>query len=444
MRYGLDFGTSNSAIGLASTMKVSLVPLTVSLSDPFPMPSLLFLDRSAHALVGHAAASAYVDLNVGRTLVPTRLIRPQIIETVFGDEYVQFDVDGSLPGRFFQALKRSLSDASFEGTDVFGSYYPIEDLVGLILRAIKGRADNHFGRECTAVLLGRPVRFAEDPAADALALSRLRRAAELAGFTDVAFLYEPLGAAWHYRQSHRRAGLAFVFDFGGGTLDLSVIRWRGSHDAGEILGVAGVLIGGNTLNEDIMERRLFRYFGEGVSWHSRPGKRLPLPRHIFDRLRTWYTIHQLNQRQLLAFLEEVQRAASDPEQVAALISLVIRNYGWDLFMAIESAKCALSTAEEVVLDFQRPAIDIYERITRREFEQFIAPRLAEIDRGIQHTLAEAGLDAAAIDVVLCTGGSSLSPCVQRLLARRFGEEKILRQDAFTSVVSGLAAAASEM
>ena len=439
MCYGLDFGTSNSAIGLRTAETVRLVPLSPTLS----LPTLLFLGRNGDIWVGHEAAAAYVARNVGRTIVPERLVRSQIIETVFGDEYVQFDVDLALPGRFFQVLKRSLPEVSFEGTDVFGTYYTVEDLVALILRVMKDRADAHFGHACAAVLLGRPVRFAEDPVADALAEARLRRAAELAGFTDVAFLYEPLGAAWHYRQAHRRAGTAFVFDFGGGTLDFSVVRWAGPRDAGEVLGVGGVLVGGNTLNEDIMEQRLLRYFGEDVTWRSRPGKRLPLPRHIFDRLRTWYTIHQLNQRQLMAFLEEVQRAASDPVQVAALISLVVRNYGWDLFTVIEAAKCALSTAEETVLDFQRPAIDIYQRLTRREFEQIIAPRLAEIDRGIQRTLAEAGLDAAAIDVVLCTGGSSLIPCVQRLLARRFGKEKLLRQDAFTSVVSGLAAAASE-
>jgi hypothetical chaperone protein len=210
------------------------------------------------------------------------------------------------------------------------------------------------------------------------------------------------------------------------------------------LGVGGVLVGGNTLDEDLMERRLFRYFGEDVTWRSRPGKHLPLPRHIFDCLRTWYTIHQLNQRQLMAFLDEVQRAASDPDRVAALVSLVVRNYGWDLFAAIEAAKCALSTGEETLLDFRRPAIDIYERITRREFEQIIAPRLAEIRRGIQRTLVEAGLGTDDIDVVLRTGGSSLIPGVQQLLARLFGAEKVLRQEAFTSVVSGLAAAASVM
>jgi len=444
MRYGLDFGTSNSAVALHTADDLALVPLSPGTATPHMLPSLVFLDQSGGVFVGHAAAQAYVERNVGRTVVPARLVQPRIIETVFGDEYVQFDVDTALPGRFFQSLKSALPDASFEGTDVFGTYTTIEELVALILRFMKTQADAHFGYPVSSVLLGRPVRFANDPAADALAEARLCRAAELAGFTDVDFLFEPLGAAWLHRRSQRRAAVVFVFDFGGGTLDLSVVRWTGAHDAGEVLGLGGVLIGGNTLNEDIMERRLLRYFGEGVTWYGQPGKHLALPRHILDRLRTWYTIHQLNQQQLMVFLEEVQRAASDPGAVAALISLVVRNYGWDLFTAIEAAKCALSTVEETVIDFQRPAIDIYERITRREFEQIIAPRLVEIDRGIQRTLAEAGVDADAIDVVLSTGGSSLIPGVQRLLARRFGEEKLLRHPsrAFTSVVSGLAAAAA--
>lgn len=440
MRYGLDFGTSNSALGVAIDGTTRLLPFPSGADRAYTMPSLLFLGRAGQVFVGQEAAQAYIAHNVGRSIVPTRVVRPRLIETVFGDEYVQFDVDASLPGRFFQVLKRSLPDTAFDGTDVFGTFYTIEELVALILRAMKDQAEACFGCACSSVLLGRPVRFSEDPIADGVAEDRLRRAAYLAGFADVAFMYEPLGAAWHYRQLRRVPEVALVFDFGGGTLDLSVVHWTGPQDDGEILGVGGVLLGGTTLNEDIMERRLLRYFGADVTWHSRPGKRLPLPRHIFDRLRTWYTIHQLNERQVMVFLEEVQRAASDPTQVAALISLVVRNYGWDLFTAIETAKCALSTAEETVLDFRRPAIDIYERITRAEFERLIAPRLAEIDRGVQSTLVNAGLEASHIDVVLCTGGSSLIPGVQRLLARRFGEDKILRQDAFTSVVSGLAAA----
>ncbi|MBU0494509.1 MAG: Hsp70 family protein [Chloroflexi bacterium] len=419
-----------------------LVPISPGVSNPAIVPSVLFFEPGFPALVGYPAVESYVTRTAGQLVVPLRVVQPQIIETVFGGEYVQFDVAASPPGRFFHTLKRSLVDASFEGTRIGEQVLRLEDLVALILRALKDRADAHFGHVENAVLLGRPVRFSQDPTADALAEARLRRAAELAGFTDIQFLYEPLGAAWHYRQQVRRAETALVFDFGGGTLDFSVIRWAGPGDAGSVLGVGGLLVGGTTLNEDLMEQRLLGYFGAAVTWQGQLGKRLPLPRHIFDHLRSWHTVHQLNQRELMAFLQEVQRVASEPAQVAALISLVARNYGWDLFMVIEAAKCALSDVPETILDFQRPAIDIYERITRREFEQVIAPRLRQIERGLYDTLDEAGITVTDVDVVLCTGGSGLIPSVQRLLARLFGEARIVRQEAFTSVVSGLAAAAA--
>ncbi len=446
MRYGLDFGTSNCAIALAHEARARLIPIDPGAPEANTLRTVLWIDREGRACIGEEAIGAFVAGNAGREIVKSRIAYKETIMTEFGEEYIQFDADTGIPGRFFQAIKSALHDPSYLGTDVFGTPYTIEELVAAILRDIKRRADAWLGEEVDEVLLGRPVRFAQDEEEDQIAEARLRRAAELAGFQRVDVMYEPLGAAFHYESRLERPKLALVFDFGGGTLDLSVVRLspqarqRGDR-AADVLGVGGLLLGGNTFNEDVMEYRLMRYFGQRASWQSSRGDPLPMPAHILSQLRHWYTISLLHEREVMRFLQELRRLVNEPRQIEALICLIVKNYGWDLFQEIERAKCALSAERHTRLQFFQEAIAISELLTRTAYETIIAPHLADIDRIIDEALRQAGVRPQQIDVVLRTGGTSLTPCIQALLERRFGPDVIREQDVFTSVVSGLAVAA---
>jgi len=446
MRYGLDFGTSNSAIGLYRDGRVELAPVDPLAPNPGTVRTLLWIGRDGNVEIGEAAVRAFVAANAGRQIRRSRVWYNELIATEFGDEYIQFDADVDIPGRFFQALKTVLRDPEYGGTDVFGTSYAIEELVAIVLREIKRRADAYYGSEVDRVLLGRPVRFAEDAEADAIAQERLRRAAEMAGFRDIALLYEPLGAAFHYEMQLHREELALVFDFGGGTLDLSLVRLGperlGREDrAADILTVRGVLLGGNTFNEDVMEARLMRHFGQHATWRTTGGTELPMPAHIYAQLRAWYTMSLLNERQTIHFIQEMRRATRSYREIDALISLIVGNYGWDLFQEIERAKCELSTARYTKLQFFQEAIAISELLTRAAYETIIASHLADIDRALDQVLADAGVRAEELGVVLRTGGASLTPCVQALLEHKFGAARVREQEVFTSVASGLAVAA---
>jgi len=445
MRYGLDFGTSNSAIALWRNGRVELAPVDLAAPNPGTVRTLLWIDRTGQVAIGEEAVKAFVAGNAGRQIARSRVWYDQLITTEFGDEYIQFDADTAIPGRFFQALKSALRDPAYGGTDVFGTPYTIEELVACILREIKARADAYYGQTVDQVVLGRPVRFAQDAEADRLAQQRLQRAAELAGLRDIAFMYEPLGAAFHYEASLDHEETALVFDFGGGTLDLSIVqlgpaRRHQADRAPDILAVGGVLLGGNVFNEDIMEHRLMRHFGQRATWGAARGKDLPMPSHIYAQLRVWYTMSLLNERMIMSFLRDVRRSTDEPRQIEALICLIVKNLGWDLFQEIERAKCELSTARYTKIQLFQEAIAISELLTRSAYEMIIAPHLVDIDRGLDTVLADAGLDADRLDVVLRTGGASLTPCVQALLERKFGAARIREQNAFTSVVSGLAVA----
>ncbi len=444
--YGLDFGTTNSSIAIAQEGSIRVLPVDPAASNPAVVSSVLYVDQAGTASIGAQAIRQFVRENRGREIVRRLVGSGKTIETVFGTENVQFDVDVNMPGRLFQAIKHALPNEVFEGTDVFGRFWTVEELAAEVLRQMKSRADAILGRDIRSVVMGRPVHFSPDPKEDALAHKRLKEAARMAGFTQVRFLYEPVGAALAYEHGLEHEEIAFVFDFGGGTLDFTVIRLGPGHipqpdRIGDVLSVGGLVIGGNTFDEEIMEKQLMKYFGARYAGATMTGVEIHLPYWIQAHLRSWYTIPLLNERETLRFLKELRVAATrGSREIEALITLATKNYAWDLFEEIEKAKLALSDDTQATISFHMDNIDIEEALTRARFEAIIAVHLDSISARVDDTLRAAGLRPQDVDVVLPTGGSSLIPAVQRLLDDKFGSQKVRHQDVYTSVVKGLALA----
>ena len=272
--------------------------------------SVLFIDRAGTSFIGAEAIDIFVERNTGREIQRRRVTLGQLIETAYGAEIVQFDADVDVPGRFFQAIKSFLADESFEGTNVFGKFYTIEELAAELIRALKKRADALNGHNVDAVVMGRPVFFSTEPYKDRLAQKRLEDAARLAGFKEIDFLFEPIGAALAYEAEIQHPELAFVFDFGGGTLDFTIIhldpvRTHQPDRAKDILAVGGVVVGGNTFDEDLMEKNLMKYFGKNYVGRTITGGELRLPRWILMQLRLWYTIPFLNERKTIDIIRDL-------------------------------------------------------------------------------------------------------------------------------------------
>src|SRR3546814_20561083 len=93
--------------------------------------------------------------------------------------------------------------------------------------------------------------------------------------------------------------------------------------------------------------------------------------------------------------------------------------GFGLYRAVSDAKTALSAAERTELRFDMEGVTIRESISRRDFEGWIAPELAQIDAALDQVFSLAGLAPAAVDQVFMTGGSSFVPALQDLFAARF-------------------------
>ncbi len=456
MRIGVDFGTTNSGAAAFDGQQVRLFPIDPVGLTPTVVRSILYITRDHQVSIGQEAIDAYYSQNIGR---PSKMVRRYVgeIEMTFAelptfirDVYVL--VDELTPGRLLRSLKSELA-TDYEGTTIFGRYYELEELVAIYLREIRRRVEEASGEQVTDVILGRPVNFvnSQDAKSESLesgneqAERRLRRAAEIAGFREITFELEPVAAALHYELTARTAQNVLVFDFGGGTLDLTVMR-VGELGGRRIFAAGGVDIAGDAFDRRIIEALLLDHFGRGTTWGEDES---PFPRQYTDALLQWQTISELNRPETLHFLQWAQITGSHPARVQALESLLVNNYALRLIDEVERAKIALSNDHFAfirLVDGEEEAgdeINLWQPITRSQFEALIAEAQRRIEDCLLDTLAESGLSVDQIDAVVRTGGSAQIPCFIEMLARLFGPDKIVTTDAFSSVTSGLAIRAHE-
>jgi hypothetical chaperone protein len=437
---GIDFGTSNSSVAVASNGSVRLLPLDPAAADPRVMRSLLYIPRDGDIVAGQRALDLYTEQNTGREV---RMERRYIgeVKMTFSDMTVVKDafamVDVNEPGRLFESLKRFLPVTSFKKTNVFGTQYRLEELVATLAQQMVRAAEAALGMPIDRIVVGRPVRFADDHAKDEAARRRLEEAWRLVGLRDVHFLEEPVAAAHHYAAEARLApGTRFlVFDFGGGTLDITVAAASG--ESIDVLATGGVPIGGDLLDSRIMETRIAQHFGRGARYLPQG---LPVPNHLFSRLRSWQTIVELNRPDLLELIRDAGRTTDRARELAALEALVTRHHGLDLFRAIEAAKIALSSDETASVRLQRHGIDVRQEITRPEFEAAVAAQVRAARACALEAVARAGCDPEEISLVITTGGSSLIPAFRQALAESFPRAELTASSTFTSVAAGLALA----
>jgi hypothetical chaperone protein len=292
------------------------------------------------------------------------------------------------------------------------------------------------------VVLGRPVHFvgAETTEDDHRAENRLRKAAHLAGFKHVSFQFEPVAAAKHFALSVRQPQHILIYDFGGGTLDLTVMRIAPGGRV-EVLAIGGVGIAGDRFDQRIVENAVLGHFGRDVIWGE---KKLPVPRSMIEQAAAWEGLPALATLEMRNFLHRLQSNCSAPARLYALESLIFNFYGFALFEAVEGVKRRLSSAYFDALRFEGVDIDIWQPVTRSQFESFTSAEWRTIREEVLRTVAASGLSAEKIDAVVRTGGSSSIPASLDLLGTIFTPEKLVTEDIFAGVTSGLGIRAWEL
>ena len=449
MRIGLDFGTTNSGAVVIDGQRVRAFPLDPFSRDPTVIRSALYITRDHQVFIGQEAIDTYYRRNIGR---PSKMVRQYVgeIEMTFAEvgsvkgypvglpthvRDVYALVDELTPGRLLRSLKSGLA-TSHEGTMIFGHYYELEELLAVYLHEIRERVDAEMGQAVDGVVLGRPVHFAGSggEADNQRAESRLRRAAEKAGFRDIALELEPVAAALHYELTAGEPQNVVIFDFGGGTLDITVMR-IGEPGRRQVFATGGVGIAGDVFDQRIIEGLLLDHFGRGSTWGEDAA---PFPNQYTDALVNWQTIPELSRPETLRFLELAQISSSHPAQMRALKSLLVNNYAIRLIDEVERAKIALSAAHFAAIRLAGDDIDVWQPITRSQFEALIADATRRVEACLLDTLERSGLRTEEIDAVVRTGGSAQIPCFIEMMGRIFGPEKVVLLDVFSGVTAGLA------
>src|SRR5438270_7440014 len=328
MAIGLDFGTTNSSIAIADpngAVRLGRFSYSGGLTESFR--SLLYLERLRE---------------FGRTTIKSWSGPVGI------DHYLQSDDKG----RLVQSLKSFLSSRNLQTTEVFGRRFKLEELISRILDDIRSSAEAQFGSFAKQrVVVGRPVRFvgAENSEDDVFALSRLAASLRSAGFGEVSFEYEPVGAAYHYESTLDHDELIMIGDFGGGTSDFSLLRvgpsLRRSGATRQVIGNEGVGIAGDSFDARIIRHLVSPALGAGSELES-GGKRLPVPNWVYFKLERWHHLSFLKSAETLNILKSVAAQALEPEKIGRLLYLVQHDLGYQLHQAVQHAKITLSHTDD--------------------------------------------------------------------------------------------------
>jgi hypothetical chaperone protein len=404
---GLDFGTSNSAIGVARDNAAALAPLEAGNTL---IPSAVFFDyeTKGRVLFGTDAIAAYV---------------------------------GQTEGRLMRALKSILGSSLIdEKTSLGDRMVPLAEVVGIFVRQLKRKAEEFAGQEITSVVHGRPVRFVDDDdKADARAQELLEAIARRAGFRDISFVYEPIAAAYHYERTVETEQLVLIADIGGGTSDFSIVRIgpqrreRTDRDR-DVLANAGVRVGGTDFDRALNVATVMPLLGLGTHLVE---KNLPMPNALYHELATWATINfaysHRKERELAGLLSD----AREPEKVGRLLKVVRQRLGHRLAFAVEDAKIALSGKDRAALSLAFVDNGLAAMAERVDFERAIEAKTARLYKTASDCIAAAGLSAAAVDTIFLTGGSSRVPAVRTAIARAAPSARLAAGSDFLSVALGL-------
>lgn len=415
---GLDFGTTNSAIGVMEDGKVRLAKYAHAAGLTETFRSILYFHPDAR------------DAN-GR-------YRP-----VAGPRAIDRYLESEGKGRLVQSLKSYVADRSFQATSIFGRTHSLVDLLVLLLADLRARAEEDLGPLGSRIVVGRPVHFAyaDD---ETLAIERMREALGKVGFTEVELEYEPVAAAYFYEERLEKDERVLVADFGGGTSDFSIIEVGPTHrkaaGARNVLGNDGVGLAGDALDAKVVHHLVAPKLGMGSTYRAMFGRELEVPVWLYAKLRRWHHLSFLKTKKNMDLIEEINSQSDEPEKIELLVELLENDLGYQLFRSVERAKVALSSAGST--RFQFGELKIEEDLTRDRFETFIEEETTAMSECVDRLLATTGMAAKEIDQVFMTGGTSFVPAVRRIFDDRFGAAKIRAGGEMISVATGLALRAS--
>lgn len=332
---GIDLGTTNSLVAIVENGIPRVIP---GADGSNLVPSVVYFDEDGSILVGNQARELMVR-------------KPQ--HTIFSIK--RFMGKGLADVRDDLSLlpfELSATSESIVRLKVFGREYTPPQISSFILRELKRNAEAALGEEITNAVITVPAYF-NDAQRQAT-----KDAGRIAGLDVLRIVNEPTAASLAYGLQERRHGTIAVYDFGGGTFDISILKL--SEGIFEVLSTNGdTHLGGDDI-DDVLIR---------------------------------FVLAELKISENDANLPSIRQAAT-------------------------RAKEAISGAETVEIAVD--ALDYRRRITRAEFDALIEPIVERTLKSCRQALQDAGLQPNAIDEVVMVGGSTRIPLVRSRVEALFG------------------------
>jgi molecular chaperone DnaK len=351
--FGIDLGTSTSEIAVYVDGSPKVIPQITSRGRSPVMPSVVAVNRSGELVVGEEAVP-YADI----------------------------------PGVGVREIKRHMGTSK---TVHLGNHnLRPEEVSALILKQLKANAEQFLGQEVKDVVLSVPANFSD------AAKQATLNAGRIAGLNIVRLINEPTAAALAFGiQNVDTEAQIVIFDFGGGTLDITVLEMmNGVLDVQCSYG--DPYLGGKDIDEAVKD----------LLWSK--------------------------------FSREHPRCALDQKSAGLLKRLS------------EEAKIALSSshvhevfAPNFAVD-NGDLVDFEVQVTREEFERAIAPILNRARECLKQALNSKGIKPPAVDAVLLVGGTTYIPAVRQMVAEVLGKQPRTDVDPDLAVVIGAAVRAAEI
>ena len=342
---GIDLGTTNSEIALYRAGKPEIL---ADAQGRKILPSVVGLSETGEILVGEEARNQWL-------LYPDRTIR---------------------------SIKRRMGRD--EAVRLGEHEYSPQEISAIILKRLKETAEARLGRSVHKAVITVPAYFSDTQR------QATREAGEIAGLEVVRIINEPTAAALVYEAGQGEGKRILVYDLGGGTFDVSVVRIEE--------GVVEVISshGNNHLGGDDFDQKIVA--------------------HILEHLK----------------LSQAVDVSDQPRAMARILR------------AAETAKKQLSDhpfariEEEYLTEMDGKPVHLSMELSRYEYEVMIAPYVEETLQAIHTALRSADLTAAQVEEILLVGGATRTPVIRRRLMEVFHHEPRGEVDADLCVAMGAA------
>jgi molecular chaperone HscA len=338
---GIDLGTTNS---LVATVRNS-IPEVLNDEEGRPLlPSVVRYLPNGHANIGYKAQAAQTT-DPKNTIVSVKRFMGRGLKDIAYAENLPYDfVDGGREGGHGMVQLKTVA----------GVKSPVETSAQ-ILATLRQRAEDSLGDDLVGAVITVPAYF------DDAQRQATKDAAQLAGLNVLRLLSEPTAAAIAYGLDNASEGLFAVYDLGGGTFDISILKL--SKGVFEVLSTGG----DSALGGDDFDHRLFCY------------------------------IH-----------EQEKLAPLSDEDTAVLM------------VKAREAKELLSTKSEVTVDaVLGSGEEVHLKITAEKFAEITKHLVAKTMNAIRKALRDANVDADDVDGVVMVGGATRMPHVQRAVSEYF-------------------------